>query len=189
MSYSPTYSPTHSHTYSHSPPFPSSHGQEKGGAAPSRHGFLDSVNFGEGVDAAIGATAAAYTSDQLLKAAGGKKHRTSHLVKAGLAAVVTVAAVKMFCRDHIEAHHQDKDAAESHEHHHQRGGEALPALRNADREPYEDDRGHNRRALMPATDRRHTFDVERGSSTDSDRHHRDHEPSPHRRHRSYSEHR
>src|SRR5580658_8747200 len=112
MSYAPTHSDTHTKTARRS----SAPRHEKG----LSH-FLDTVDFGEGVDAAIGATALALTGEQLAKAAEQKTHRTTHLIKAGLGAAVALAALKLFKRDHDENRHP-------HQHHsHHADDKALPA--------------------------------------------------------------
>jgi len=84
--------------------------------------LLDNFAFGQDIDVAIAATAGGLTVDQLFKASGETKHRTSHLLKAGLGAAVTIGALKLFQREHKEAHDQRKhhqthrDGEHGHEH-------------------------------------------------------------------------
>ncbi|KAH8908272.1 hypothetical protein BR93DRAFT_968092 [Coniochaeta sp. PMI_546] len=74
---------------------------------------IKDITFGEDIDIAVALTAGALTADQLWKAAQSKKHKVSHLAKAGLGAAVAAAAVNMYQRD-SEEHNDDQ---EKHQHH------------------------------------------------------------------------
>lgn len=165
MSHTTAHSDTHTQNTRRSP---ASH-HEKG----LSH-FLESVDFGEGVDAAIGATAIALTGEQLAKAAETKTHRTTHLLKAGLGAAVALAALKMFKRDH------DENRRSQHHHGHPAGTRALPE-------------SHEGRRYQPGQsyERRHTFETQRRVSTSDseDGYASDRKSSQPRRHRSHSPHR
>ncbi|OIW31429.1 hypothetical protein CONLIGDRAFT_631371 [Coniochaeta ligniaria NRRL 30616] len=69
------------------------------------------ITLGEDIDMAVALTAAALTADQLWKVAGSKKHKVSHLAKAGVGAAVTAAAIDMYQRDAEE----DKDEQKNHQ--------------------------------------------------------------------------
>lgn len=87
--------------------------------------FVNDVDFGEGIDLVAGLTAAALSANQLGKVAHSKKHKTEHLAKAGLGAVVALGALEMFRREHEEGkHHHDGSRSRSsyiHEHPHNHG--------------------------------------------------------------------
>jgi len=91
----------------------------------SSRGLINDVDFGEGIDLVAGLTAAALSADQLGKVARSKKHKTEHLAKAGLGAVVALGALEMFRREHEEGkHHHDggnDKGSYSHQHPHNDG--------------------------------------------------------------------
>lgn len=62
------------------------------------------VSLGEDVDLVIGLTAAALIGNEVAKLAKSHQHQGSHLVKAGLSAVVAAGALKMMQREHQDHH-------------------------------------------------------------------------------------
>lgn len=72
---------------------------------------IKDISFGEEIDIALAITAAALTADQLWKVVQSKKHKVSHLAKAGISAGLAAAAVDMYQRD-------AKDEEEEHHKHH-----------------------------------------------------------------------
>jgi len=75
----------------------SQHDQNK-----SRHNIniLEDINFGEGIDLAVGLAATALTTDQLVKLAHTKKHTSQHLVKGGVGVALATAAFAMMAREY-----------------------------------------------------------------------------------------
>lgn len=69
---------------------------------------LREFDLGEDVDAVIGVTAAALVGDQLIRATESRKHKASHLMKAGVSAAVALGAFKMLHREHDEKHHSQQ---------------------------------------------------------------------------------
>jgi len=140
-------SSSHSTSASRSAPR-SAHDSE--GQRPNHKHVFDSVDFGEDVDVAVGATAVAFAGDQLVKAVGSK-HQTSHLLKAGVGAVVAVGALAMFRRDHQAKHH-------GHRHDDQRDHQAPSA-----RESRSEALPSRRRPAIEHPERRASHDGHAGS--------------------------
>lgn len=76
-------------------------------STPSRSLFeraTKNVHFGEDIDFVVGVTATAFAANQLLKLKDSEKHKTTHLVAAGLGASTAAAAFSMMKHEHHERH-------------------------------------------------------------------------------------
>lgn len=82
----------------------------------ARH--LHEFDLGEDVDAVIGITAAALAGDQVLRTAESEKHKTNHLLKAGVSAAVALGAFKLLHREHDEKHHNQPHRHQHNADHH-----------------------------------------------------------------------
>lgn len=81
---------------------------------PRRHSLphIPTFNLGEDIDLAIGLTAGALAGNEFLESSQSHDSRASHLLKAGLSAVVAASAFKMLGREHRESGQQSR-----HHHH------------------------------------------------------------------------
>ncbi|KAK0725887.1 hypothetical protein B0H67DRAFT_449941, partial [Lasiosphaeris hirsuta] len=75
--------------------------------------LTQNVNLGEDVELVVGITAAALTADQLYKLVNTKKHKTMHLVKAGLGAAVAGTSFAMMVQEHHNHEKKDKERGRS----------------------------------------------------------------------------
>lgn len=100
---------------------------------------LSSFSLGEDIDLAIGLTAGLLAGNELLEStlSDGDESQTSHLIKAGLGAVVAAGAFKMFGREHRENAEAKRGRSRLQRGHH--GGDRIE-----DGE-YEYRHGHRRR--------------------------------------------
>ncbi|KAJ9131616.1 hypothetical protein NKR23_g11655 [Pleurostoma richardsiae] len=80
-------------------------------------GHLSGVTLGEDVDFVVGVTAAALAGNQLLHATESKRHKTGHVIGAGLGAAVAATAFTLMKREHDQRKHAER--ARSHEGRHQ----------------------------------------------------------------------
>ncbi|KAK3364589.1 hypothetical protein B0T25DRAFT_69632 [Lasiosphaeria hispida] len=87
--------------------------------------LTQNANLGEDIELVVGVTAAALTADQLYKLMMTKKHKTMHLVKAGLSATVAGASFAMMLQEHHEHEKKGRERGRSR-------------YRNSDFEPRED---------------------------------------------------
>lgn len=94
----------------------------------SRRHFLPSLSsfsLGEDIDLAIGLTAGLLAGNELLEStlSDGDGSQTSHLIKAGLGAVVAAGAFKMFGREHRE--NAEAKRGRSHRQRAHQGGDRI----------------------------------------------------------------
>lgn len=126
--------------------------------SPSRHSrrhslpHIPTFNLGEDIDLAIGLTASLLAGNEFLESSlshdGGSQ--ASHLLKAGLSAVVAAGAFKIFGREHRENasderdHHRGGHTHTSHRHRLHHGGN-RPRIEDGDEHRHEHHHGHRHR--------------------------------------------